>query len=298
MSGMSRKSGIVLLAFLAALGLRAVRRDKPKIEIATRSWRVDAAERPRKVYPFSVIPGGAYSGEELERRRRVDRVVDTHYADFGHEGVEVRRLPQDQFFYVSYRKGDRVFWTRDKRKIPRGEAVLTDGKHVARARCGNRLSAVAQGPVFPGLQPPDVVLNAPELPESPGLQQAPLYAALYDGPALPILPTGFPLVVPGHTGASPVAEAFPPLGWQAPLWVVAGPWVPVVVKTGTTTGAGGSGPAGGSGGTGGGGGELGGGGGGGFVTGATIPEPASVGLMVTAAFLLLVIRAMVLISRH
>ncbi len=33
-----------------------------------------------------------------------------------------------------------MFWTKTRRTIPAGEAVLTDGVQWARARCGNRIS--------------------------------------------------------------------------------------------------------------------------------------------------------------
>ena len=65
--------------------------------------------------------------------------------------------------YVSYRLGDRVFWTAKTLKLAKGEAVITDGVNEARARCGNRLSPTPVEPVSPE-QPPPQVFEAPEAP--------------------------------------------------------------------------------------------------------------------------------------
>jgi hypothetical protein len=105
-----------------------------------------ASGEGRKVYPLSVIHGGAYSAEELNRARQLDSVVGAHYADFGRSPV-VQHTPANLFMYVSYRKSDKVYWTRTKRRIPKGESVLSDGKNLARTRCGNRLSFTPQQPL-------------------------------------------------------------------------------------------------------------------------------------------------------
>ena len=46
--------------------------------------------------------------------------------------------------YVSYRRGDRTYWTRDRVWLKAGETVLTDGATTIRARCGNCVSDVKQ----------------------------------------------------------------------------------------------------------------------------------------------------------
>lgn len=69
--------------------------------------------------------------------------------------------------YVSYRK-DKVYWSRSKHNIPAGEVVATDGKVIARSRCGNLLSLIPQFPVEPTasnvedkLDTPVAVTNTP-----------------------------------------------------------------------------------------------------------------------------------------
>ena len=154
------------------------------------AYKVDA---PRKVYRYSVVPGGVYTGDELQRARRVDPVVTAHYSDFG-DAVTVNKLASDMYVYVSYRKANRVYWSAKKHKIGKGEAVLTDGKHLARTRCGNRLSLTPQTPVAK-LEPNE--LN--------GLVDDPLMASLPPPPLfLPPSGSGTPALVPGgYTGAAP-----------------------------------------------------------------------------------------------
>ena len=122
-----------------------------------------AEDRSRKVYPFSVVPGGVYSAEELARSRRIDPVVARHYAGFGAH-VTVQKTVRDTYMYVSYRKEDKVYWTKGKHRIKQGEYVVSDGQNFARARCGNRLSAVPQEPVMNDDEPTDDRLGKPEAP--------------------------------------------------------------------------------------------------------------------------------------
>ncbi len=138
--------------------------------------------KARKIYPFSIVPGGVYSSEELARSRRIDPVVAKHYAGFG-GSISIHKTVRDNFMYVSYRKKDRVYWTQTKHRIPGGEYVLTDGKNFARARCGNRLSPVPQEPIAEAGEPDANGLDKPEPPENTYLADVepfnapPLFAA-------------------------------------------------------------------------------------------------------------------------
>jgi hypothetical protein len=256
---------ILCASLVAAVSLQYIARQREQRAVRPRPAHANSAlnshQKPRKVYPFSVIPGGAYSAEELALARRVDGVVAAHYADFDAPAVAVRTLPENEFLYVSYRKSDRVYWTTDKRRIPKGEPVLTDGKHLARVRCGNRLSAAPQFPVLYGPQPTEANLNAPELPGPVELPNAPLFAAAYDAPELPLLDSrpylfAYPREV---TGASPYAGLGPPFSVLPAMVIASAPYSGVAART---AGSSGGGPTGGGGGpTGGGGGPIGGGGG-------------------------------------
>jgi hypothetical protein len=102
----------------------------------------------RPIYPYSVIPGGVLSSEELRNAVFNDPSVAFHYADFKVSRTQVLTLGQDRRVYVSYRIGAEIFWTRKTLSLHKGETVITDGIHEARTRCGNRISAIAEAPVF------------------------------------------------------------------------------------------------------------------------------------------------------
>ncbi|MGH9573722.1 MAG: hypothetical protein ACRD40_09350, partial [Candidatus Acidiferrales bacterium] len=115
------------------------------------------------LYPYSIIPGGARSREELLRAIDNDPVVARHYADFKVAGTRVILLEHSELMYVSYRMGNTVFWTKTPLLLPAGETVLTDGTHTARTRCGNRLSATPVSPVLPNQPKLEAMDIAPDL---------------------------------------------------------------------------------------------------------------------------------------
>jgi hypothetical protein len=154
----------------------------------------------RPVYPYSVIPGGVESAHELKNAVLRDSVVAGHYGDFDLEKARMIRLQSDRAMYVSYRLGDRVFWTAKTLKLAKGEAVITDGVNEARARCGNRLSPTPVEPVSLE-QPPPQVFETPE---------APILVAVNTPPAgLPITPPG----TPGSPPETPPGGIIPPIFW-------------------------------------------------------------------------------------
>jgi len=101
----------------------------------------------RRIYPFSIIPGGVAGKHELARVIRTDRVVAAHYADFDVVNARSVTVTAPRAVYVSYRKGDQVYWTRKKLMLAPGETLLTDGRNEMRARCANRISDVPMYPV-------------------------------------------------------------------------------------------------------------------------------------------------------
>lgn len=101
----------------------------------------------RVVYPYSIIPGGVRSREELAANMSRDPVVAAHFADFRVSRARIVKADQTRFMHVSYRMQDQVYWTAKKVKIPEGETLITDGDETARARCGNRVSAVPVDPI-------------------------------------------------------------------------------------------------------------------------------------------------------
>ncbi len=101
----------------------------------------------RPVYPYSIIPGGVSSPGELKSAVTTDPVVASHYSGFDLAKARVIRLNKELAAYVSYRKGNKVYWTSHKLVLRAGENIITDGFHSARTRCGNRISETAVKPV-------------------------------------------------------------------------------------------------------------------------------------------------------
>jgi hypothetical protein len=119
----------------------------------------------RAVFPYSVIAGGADSAQELRNAVMRDSVVAQHYSDFDLANVRRVTLTAPQLMYVSYRIGNKIFWTKRRLTLAKGETVLTDGHAMARTRCGNRVSAL---PIRPNAlaEPTPEEFNAPELPHA------------------------------------------------------------------------------------------------------------------------------------
>jgi hypothetical protein len=107
----------------------------------------DPLPMARRVYRYSVIPGGAADRAELERVLRTDKVVAAHYAGFEVARARAVTVSAPRAVYVSYRKGDQIYWTSRKVMLQVGETLLTDGRNEMRARCANRISDLPQFPV-------------------------------------------------------------------------------------------------------------------------------------------------------
>jgi hypothetical protein len=146
-------SSLVLVLGMSALfGLisdrRAVHIIEPPgqlpIEMAEPAQEPRSPARP--VFRHSVIAGGAYSADEVEAAMGRDRVVATHYSTVNARELRVETLPEDRAAYMSYRVGDKIFWTKQKVRLKQGETILTDGVNHIRARCGN---CIAFAPMEP-----------------------------------------------------------------------------------------------------------------------------------------------------
>jgi hypothetical protein len=158
--------------------------------------------RPRSVYPYSVIPGGAYSVAELDSALRADPVAAAHYAVFNRAQMRLTAAPESAAVYVSYRQGNRIYWTRRKLHVAAEEALLTDGNHAARARCGNRISLTPQSPAG-AVEPSPSDLDLPE-PPPPVDPDATSDVPLLVHEIFPtLLATWQPGGVPGGTTGSP-----------------------------------------------------------------------------------------------
>ena len=156
--------------------------------------QLQTAKNERFVYPYSVIPGGVQSREELTSVIGSDPIVAEHYARFAVSQAKIVHATETQFVHVAYRLRNKVYWTAKKVKIPKGETLISDGTDTARTRCGNRVSAVPLEPVSeeePAVEIFDsaqswLEVEAPELEVPPsGLEfsAVPTLATLYPSPA-------------------------------------------------------------------------------------------------------------------
>jgi hypothetical protein len=169
---------------------------------------LDHRDSDRLVYRYSVIPGGAFTSDELRHAIQSDSVVAAHYKDLDQSKLHVRTVARDQYAYVSYRKGDAVYWTKNKVLLRQGETVITDGTTLIRGKCGNCISAAPQLPTAPG--EPDVVefdrLVDPDVPqqargETPLVAPAPAPVGIpsSEAPVGPITPLTGRLLSVGTT---------------------------------------------------------------------------------------------------
>lgn len=131
-----------------ALALQEASTPSPTAASASQAGAAQA-NLPRRIYPYSIIPGGVLDVAELKQVLRNDRVVAAHYADFNVDKARAIKVTKARAVYVSYRKGDQVYWTAKKLMLVPGETLFTDGEHEMRGRCANRISDVPRFPVEP-----------------------------------------------------------------------------------------------------------------------------------------------------
>jgi hypothetical protein len=232
---------LALLAFLHLSVFTAYRVSKtadtwsdliPEASIRTRSSETVVQQRlsskripslGRAIYPNSVIRGGVRSPEELRAALVKDRVVAAHFSDFSATSSRIVTLKADKAAYVSYRVKDKVYWTKKKVRLAKGEELITDGINYARSRCGNRISEVSQSPTS-AEEPSHAMLDTPV----PADDRDPLLLAAMPKPAATLPeqtpPLGFGFVppprsdfpgfvIPGIIGGGAVAgRAFNPSG--------------------------------------------------------------------------------------
>lgn len=161
---------------LAGCGKTGARRagDEPP---AAANGAAEGMRQPsiRLVYPWSVVAGGLQSPAAMRLAMAEDPLVRTHYAGLNPDAFRVATLPEKRQGYVSYRVGDKIFWTRRMVTLQAGESVLTDGNTLVRGRCGNLFSTTPREPVAAeALEPPEKAMDAPvreaqllETPKSP-----------------------------------------------------------------------------------------------------------------------------------
>ena len=178
--GATRRSGRVFFASLVIACTGVIisssacspsRKSASDLASEHRREAVYSSRSDRPVYPFSLVPGGVRDGDEVAAVRATDAVVRSHYSEVGPRLIR-ETMPRDQWLYTSYRVGASVYWTKHAVRVRAGEAVLSDGAHMIRARCGNRLSAVPGKPTRL-IDPPSVLEDTPAIASEQKVPEAP-----------------------------------------------------------------------------------------------------------------------------
>lgn len=149
----------------------------------------------RTVYKYSVVAGGVRTVQELKWAAEHDPVVRAHYAGFDYDHAHVVKLVLARTAYISYRIGNKVYWTRHRVSLKKGETVITDGKMTARTRCANRVEEMPQQATSESEPPaekfdeavqpqPGTALTAPPVPFQSALMNRNPVPGL--GPAAPL----------------------------------------------------------------------------------------------------------------
>jgi hypothetical protein len=146
----------------------------PSVNLAVMAAQSAAviAAGPRVVYPYSVVPGGVRSVEDLREASDHDPVVGEHYGGFDFRNARIIELQEPELVYLSYRLHNKVFWTKKKVRLRKGEKLITDGTITGRTRCANRVSPTAQLGISPE-EPPAEKFEQPVNPGEGSSMQAP-----------------------------------------------------------------------------------------------------------------------------
>jgi hypothetical protein len=166
-------------------------------------------EETRKVYPYSIVPGGAASLDEAKvAMGRPD--VRANYADVDFAKLHEVKLASNLSGYVSYRFEDKIYWTAKKLTLRAGERIFTDGVHIVRGRCLNCYSAIPMTPIRP-LGPSENLLDTPV--------DVPVFAYKF-----PLLPVEVPTLPPPLEGLTPSVPILP----LTPVPSGGGIWFPII----------------------------------------------------------------------
>jgi hypothetical protein len=121
--------------------------------------RPATATTPRPLYRHCVMAGGVHGAAELASKLARDPVANIHYANFNVARASIVHVAKSRLVHVSYRIGDKIYWTRNKVRLAAGEELLTDGAHLVRSRCGNRIADTRQA-IESDKEPAPEVLDA------------------------------------------------------------------------------------------------------------------------------------------
>jgi hypothetical protein len=164
----------------------------------------------RKVYPYSVIPGGVKDTKELADAIKRDPIVAQHLKDFDMQKARIVRVDAPRTVYVSYRMGSQIHWTSKTMTLAKDEILITDGNRTIRGRCGNDVAANHIGE--PAQDEPDTSeLETPIPPANPDVDDAPLIEQNWQEPTLDPFTFTPSTPPPGGTTPNPGSPGVAPL---------------------------------------------------------------------------------------
>jgi len=165
----------------------------------------------RKVYPYSIVPGGAENLADAKRAMN-DPAVKANFAGFDFAKLRQVKLAKNLSGYVSYRWDEGIYWTSKMLTLRVGETVFTDGVRLVRGRCLNSYSPVPMLPVRPN-EPTEQQLDTPvEIP-----------IISYSFPKLPVEALDLP---PPPESLTPSVPIFPQT--DGGIWFPAIPIIPPI----------------------------------------------------------------------
>ena len=179
----------------------------------------------RRIYPYSVIPGGVASIESLKDIIEHNPEIARHLRDFDLQHAKVVQVTEPRAVYVSFRIGANIFWTTKKLTLAKGESLVTDGTRTLRGRCGNDVSDVAVEPTSaeePPIAELDTPLSLPRVDAEPDFDSLPLLAyvppeSTFDGgPTWFVPPVGSSA---GSTSTPPTGSGSPSTGSSLPPFI-------------------------------------------------------------------------------
>ena len=149
-----RTSNLIALAILSVLLPGCGRNPEPAAQpdlpkLGKQAKQAAAKPSGRAIYPYSVIPGGVGSKDELQEAIATDAVVAAHYSGIDVKALKPLKLTHDVMAYVSYRRHGTVYWTSRRVRLAAGEFVFKSGGLGVRSRCGNQVSETPRTPVVP-----------------------------------------------------------------------------------------------------------------------------------------------------
>lgn len=189
----------------------------PIESLAQSHTKTRTSDRP--VYPYSVIPGGVKNPQEVKDAMKRDPEVAQHLANFDLRKARVVNVSAAQAVYVSYRKGDKIYWTTKKLTLAKGELLITDGNRTIRGRCGNDVSPTAVNATSQDEPDSDELETPVSLENPPGGLTAIAWDDVSEQPFISYPSYPFASLEPSDpSGPTPPAEGSGPPIFVTPAW--------------------------------------------------------------------------------